>query len=58
MKNQAHARYLNFHGQKGARLCRDQSIYEKKDKPKTQSSMFTLINVFLYYAPRVHLKGV
>src|SRR5579863_2224351 len=50
----AHWRFLYFHGQKHARLVRNQSVY---DKPKRERSIFiTLLSPLLFLAPEVHLR--
>ncbi|KAF8474433.1 hypothetical protein DFH94DRAFT_131009 [Russula ochroleuca] len=50
----AHWRFLYFHGQKHARLIRDQSVY---DKPKRERSLLiTVLSPLLFLAPEVHLR--
>jgi len=50
----AHWRFLYFHGQKHARLVRDQTVY---DKPKRERSiLITLLSPLLFLAPEVHLR--
>ncbi|KAI0296393.1 hypothetical protein BC826DRAFT_934163 [Russula brevipes] len=52
----AHWRFLYFHGQRHARLVRDETVYEK---PKRERSMFiTLLSPLLFLAPEVHLREV
>ena len=52
----AHWRFLYFHGQKHARLIRDQSVY---DKPKHERSLlFTILSLLLFMAPGVHLRDL
>ncbi|KAH9989672.1 hypothetical protein BJV77DRAFT_1069397 [Russula vinacea] len=49
----AHWRFLYFHGQKHARLIRDQSVY---DRPKHERSLLiTVLSPLLFLAPEVHL---
>ncbi|KAH9979764.1 hypothetical protein BJV74DRAFT_121406 [Russula compacta] len=50
----AHWRFLYFHGQRHARLVRDQTVY---DKPKRERSiLITLLSPLLFLAPEVHLR--
>ncbi|KAH9962935.1 hypothetical protein BC827DRAFT_1129527 [Russula dissimulans] len=50
----AHWRFLYFHGQRHARLFRDQSVY---DKPKRERPIFiTLLSPLLFLAPEVRLR--
>ncbi|KAI0296406.1 hypothetical protein BC826DRAFT_233003 [Russula brevipes] len=50
----AHWRFLYFHGQKHARLVRDQTVY---NKPKRERSLLiTLASPLLFLAPEVHLR--
>ncbi|KAI0287385.1 hypothetical protein BC826DRAFT_53980 [Russula brevipes] len=50
----AHWRFLYFHGQKHARLVRDQTVYSK---PKRERSLLiTLLSPLLFLAPEVHLR--
>ncbi|KAI0250650.1 hypothetical protein BJV78DRAFT_544493 [Lactifluus subvellereus] len=52
----AHWRFLYFHGQKHARLVRDQTVY---DKPKRERTLLiTLLSPLLFFAPEVHLRDV
>jgi hypothetical protein len=54
MQCTAHWRFLYFHGQKHARLVRDQTVY---DKPKRERSiLITLLSPLLFLAPEVHLR--
>ncbi|KAF8474432.1 hypothetical protein DFH94DRAFT_855629 [Russula ochroleuca] len=49
----AHWRFLYFHGQKHARLIKDQSVY---DKPRSERSLLiTILSPLLFLAPEVHL---
>jgi hypothetical protein len=50
----AHWRFLYFHGQRHARLIRDQTVYEK---PKRERSLLiTCLSPLLFLAPEVHLQ--
>jgi hypothetical protein len=50
----AHVKFLNFHGQHGARLSRDQSLYgHVKGQP---TLLICLLSPFLFYAPDVHFR--
>ncbi|KAF8496527.1 hypothetical protein F5888DRAFT_394389 [Russula emetica] len=50
----AHWRFLYFHGQRHARLIRDQTVY---DKPKRERSLLiTCLSPLLFLAPEVHLR--
>ena len=50
----AHWRFLYFHGQRHARLMRNQSVY---DKPKRERSLLiTLLSPLLFLAPEVHIR--
>jgi hypothetical protein len=49
----AHMKFLNFHGQHGARLSRNQSIYgHAKDNP---TILISILSPLLFYAPDVYL---
>ncbi|KAK0212292.1 hypothetical protein DFS33DRAFT_16392 [Desarmillaria ectypa] len=45
-------RFINFHGQPGARLARDQLIYETSSK---RTLLVTLLSPFLFFTPDIHL---
>ena len=50
----AHWRFLYFHGQRHARLIRDQTVY---NKPKRERSLLiTCLSPLLFLAPEVHLR--
>ncbi len=54
MRVSAHWRFLYFHGQRHARLIRDQTVY---DKPKRERSLLiTCLSPLLFLAPEVHLR--
>lgn len=50
-----YARYLNFYGQKGARLTTDQTIYGTQSK---RTYLIKTLSIFFFYAPEVHLRGM
>ncbi|KAH9962948.1 hypothetical protein BC827DRAFT_1375672, partial [Russula dissimulans] len=50
----AHWRFLYFHGQRHARLVRDQSVYDKPQRER--SILITLLSPLLFLAPEVHLR--
>lgn len=49
-------RFLNFHGQPGARLNRDQSVYGKVTNKR--SWLILSLSPVLFYAPEVHLRAL
>jgi len=49
------SRYVNFYGQKGARLTNDQTIYDNQPK---RTYLIKTLSIFLFYAPELHLRGV
>ncbi|KAF4583408.1 hypothetical protein AB1N83_008525 [Pleurotus pulmonarius] len=53
MHIRARHRFINFHGQPSARLCRDQAIY---DESSSRSYLITLLSPMLFSAPEVHLR--
>ncbi|KAL6300413.1 hypothetical protein BKA93DRAFT_829121 [Sparassis latifolia] len=52
----AHHRFLHFHGQYGARLCRDQSIYGESTPARTL--LIRIMSPIFFNAPDVHLRGL
>jgi len=56
MKFFAYGRYVNFFGQREARLSHDQSIFHGKDNKRTW--LITLMSFWLFFAPEVHLKAL
>ena len=48
-------RFLNFHGQYGARLSAKQSIHGRK-KEISRTYLFKILSPILFSAPNVHLK--
>ncbi|KAG9221645.1 hypothetical protein CCMSSC00406_0005558 [Pleurotus cornucopiae] len=53
MHIRARHRFINFHGQPAARLCRNQAIYDESDG---RSYLITLLSPMLFSAPEVHLR--
>ena len=51
-----HLRFLNFYGQYGARLSRNQSVHGETEQKRTL--LISLISPFLYNAPDVHLRSL
>ncbi|KAG6910247.1 hypothetical protein DXG01_012057 [Tephrocybe rancida] len=49
-------RFVNYHGQYGARLNHSQSIY-KREKPK-RTWLIRLLSPLLFSAPNIHLKSL
>ena len=49
------SRYVNFYGQKGARLTNDQTIYDNQPK---RTYLIKTLSVFFFYAPELHLRGM
>ena len=54
MYSVANYRYVNFHGQKEARLASDQTIYGFQPK---RTYLIKILSIFFFYAPELHLKG-
>ncbi|KIK81993.1 hypothetical protein PAXRUDRAFT_734399 [Paxillus rubicundulus Ve08.2h10] len=54
----AHSKFLNFHGQPGARLNADQSIYTKQlaSDEGFSSPVFYALDIMLLTAPRKHIR--
>jgi len=50
----ATSRFINFYGQKGARLTNDQTIYGFQP---TRTYLIKTLSFFLFYAPELHLRG-
>lgn len=50
----ASSRYMNFYGQKGARLTNDQTIYGFQPK---RTYLIRVLSIFFFYAPELHLRG-
>jgi hypothetical protein len=51
----AHHRFVNFHGQYGARLNSDQTIHGSKHQ---RSFLIQLLSPLLFSAPDIHLKSL
>jgi len=49
------ARFVNFYGEKGARLTTDQTIY---DNQPNRTYLIKTLSIFFFYAPDLHLRGV
>lgn len=49
------SRYINFYGQKGARLTTDQTIYGFRPK---RTYLIKTMSILLFFAPESHLKGL
>ncbi|KAI0315001.1 hypothetical protein OF83DRAFT_392027 [Amylostereum chailletii] len=56
MSTFSHYRYINFHGQRGARLNRDQSLHGPLHAPRTW--LMNSFSPLLFLAPNVHLKEI
>jgi len=56
MKFFTHGRYVNFFGQREARLSTDQSVF--KDDRKKRTWLITIMSVLLFFAPEAHLKAL
>lgn len=54
MSNFCHWRFVHFHGQHGARLDRDQTVYSDPARRKTW--LITLLSLVLFFAPEIHLR--
>jgi len=57
MKFFTQGRYINFFGQREARLSTDQSIF-KDDNRKKRTFLIKSMSLLLFYAPEVHLKAL
>ena len=55
MTNPAHQRFLNFHGQRGARLDRNATIYGTKGR---RSLFGEVLSLGLFCAPDVHFRAL
>ncbi|KIJ19405.1 hypothetical protein PAXINDRAFT_166595, partial [Paxillus involutus ATCC 200175] len=53
-----HSKFLNFHGQPGARLNADQAIYTKElaSEEGFSTPIFYVLNILLLTAPRKHIR--
>lgn len=52
----AHQRFLHYHGQKAARLSRDQSVFS--DAHEHRTPLISILAPILFNAPDVHLKSL
>ena len=50
----ASSRFINFYGQRGARLTNDQTIYGVQPK---RTYLIKTLSILLFYAPELHLRG-
>ena len=50
----AFSRFINFYGQRGARLTNDQTIYGLQPK---RTYLIKTLSILLFYAPELHLRG-
>jgi hypothetical protein len=50
----AFSRFINFYGQRGARLTNDQTIYGAKPK---RTWLIKILSILLFQAPEMHLRG-
>ena len=53
---QVHAWFLNYHGQHGARLNRDDSVHGENRYPR--SSLIRILAPLLFNAPMVHMRAL
>ncbi|KAF8840294.1 hypothetical protein BDN67DRAFT_659100 [Paxillus ammoniavirescens] len=58
MRLLTHSKFLNFHGQPGARLNADQAIYTKQlaSEEGFSTPIFYVLNILLLTAPRKHIR--
>lgn len=56
MRNLIHNRFIHLHGQRGARLDRDQSVHGSIVNPRT--ILVTCLSPLLFWAPDVHLQSL
>ena len=54
IRSAAFSRYINFYGQRGARLANDQTIYDYRPR---RTYLIKLLSVLFFYAPELHLRG-
>ncbi len=52
----AHPRFLDYHGQYGARLNREESVYNHE--PKSRSLLIKILAPTLWNAPDAHLRAL
>ncbi|KAG8220551.1 hypothetical protein J3R82DRAFT_3272 [Butyriboletus roseoflavus] len=52
----ARARFCNFHGQPGARLEADQSVYAVGENGDGNSVLFASLDMFLFHTPFSHIR--
>lgn len=51
-----HHKFLHYHGQHGARLCRDQSVHGENSTSRTP--LILCLSPIFFNAPEVHLRGL
>ncbi|KIJ61621.1 hypothetical protein HYDPIDRAFT_189512 [Hydnomerulius pinastri MD-312] len=56
MNHFMHNSFLNFHGERGARLCRDQTVHG--DTFHERSALMTFLSPLLFRAPYVHIRSL
>ncbi|KAF9230823.1 hypothetical protein BU15DRAFT_68868 [Melanogaster broomeanus] len=58
MRTFTHLKFINFHGQVGARLNADQSLYDTVGRKKDRSLSYVvrLLDLILFRAPSVHIE--
>ncbi|KAH9947505.1 hypothetical protein B0H21DRAFT_738326 [Amylocystis lapponica] len=52
----AHLKFINFHGQYGARLSRDQSVHGETEQRRTL--LISLLSPLFFNAPDIHLRSL
>jgi hypothetical protein len=52
----AHWRFLYFHGQRHARLLKDQTVYDEPKFSSESSRLIRFLSPLLFCAPEVHLQ--
>ena len=52
----AHWRFLYFHGQRHARLLKNQTVYEEPKLSRESSRLIRFLSPLLFCAPNVHLR--
>jgi hypothetical protein len=50
-------RYINFFGQREARLSADQSVFDGKERKNKRTWLIRSTSILLLFAPEAHLKG-
>src|SRR6266567_1106869 len=52
----AHWRFLYFHGQRHARLLKNQTVYDEPKLSSESSRLIRILSPLLFCAPEVHLR--